>query len=279
MDHTLSTIRFRKKAGRRDFSWLILLLAILLLAFPSLAEQFNKQADKETALAFEGQSISKDAADEWTKAIDEYNKSLSSSKFFSEYDPFAIQGEVPSTTPQPGASKDTTVTAGNPQAAVPQAAAPSVYSFFQTGSILFTIHIPKLDLIIPVFYGSDSASLLKGGGLVKNTSYPGSLGGNALISAHRGTHDKELFLNIHKLLPGDVFYIVDQTQKMKYVVTGQAVVSPYDTSMIHLLADKDLVTLVTCTPIGLNYDRLLIFAERTPMTEAELASLTSQSKN
>ncbi len=264
----LSTVRKNlPRPRKRDFSWMLLVLGLALLLYPTIADRINQAKDRSLVEAFEAHALPKSEADQWAKAVEAYNASLSESTFFSEYDPFVIngvgtEGETQSgspSQPKPGAPLDT--------------AGAAVYSFLKTGEMLFSIHIPKIDLIMPVYYGTEAEMLLKGGGLIKNTSYPGGNGGNAVISAHRGTHDKDLFLHVDRLLPGDVIYIVDQTQKMKYVVTGQAVVSPYDTALIQRLADKDLITLVTCTPLGLNYQRLLIFAERVPMTKAEEESI------
>ena len=103
----------------------------------------------------------------------------------------------------------------------------------------------------------------KGAAHLEHTSFPiGGENTHACISAHSGYPTQKFFDDIDELENGDEIYIYVLNRTMKYTVTDKDVVEPDDSSKLEVVQGKDLLTLVTCTPYGINSHRLLIHAER-----------------
>ena len=129
------------------------------------------------------------------------------------------------------------------------------------------INIPKLSLDLSLFDTTTPALLEQGATVLDGTSYPlGGVGTHAVISAHRGLPERELFTNLPKLDKGDIFLIDISNQTLAYEVTAKQVVEPDETSLLTIIPDEDLVTLVTCTPYMINSHRLLVTGKRVPYT-------------
>ncbi|MDD5953410.1 MAG: class C sortase [Oscillospiraceae bacterium] len=129
--------------------------------------------------------------------------------------------------------------------------------------IMAYIRIPAIQVELPIYHGTDAKTLEKGVGHLENTSIPvGGLGSHAVLSAHCGLPTAVLFTNLEKLIVGDVFYIDVLNMTLAYEVYDIEVVEPTDSSSLYPKAGEDLVTLVTCTPYGVNSHRLLVHAKR-----------------
>ena len=123
--------------------------------------------------------------------------------------------------------------------------------------------IPEIDLTMPLYHGSSDAVLSAGAGHLETSSLP--IGGDsthAVITAHTGMVGMRAFDDINELEEGDVFGIKVLGQLVCYEVTGTEVVDPDETESLAIQADEDLCTLVTCTPYGVNSQRLLVHGER-----------------
>ena len=121
------------------------------------------------------------------------------------------------------------------------------------------INIPKINVYLPIFTGSSKEELEIGVGHLENTSMPtGQKGTHCVLAGHTGIRRTKIFDDIHNLNIGDKFYITILNKKLEYRVDNIQVVNPDDTSAIQLDNNKDLVTLVTCTPRGQNTQRLLV---------------------
>ena len=138
------------------------------------------------------------------------------------------------------------------------------------------IEIPKIAVKEPIYHGVDDASLSAGVGHVERTSLPvGGISSNCVLSAHSGVPTARMFDDLGKLEPGDTFTIWTLGEPYSYRVTGSIVVLPTETHFFGIEPGKDMVTLVTCTPYGVNSHRLLVFGERCayePVEEAPLAA-------
>lgn len=134
------------------------------------------------------------------------------------------------------------------------------------------IEIPKIDVSMPIGHGTDSDVLDIGAGHVYGTSVPiGGAGTHSVISAHTGLTTAKLFTDVDKLEKGDEFSIHVLNEVHYYVVTGSQVELPADADKyLQVKPGKDLVTLYTCTPYGINTHRLLVHA-RAESTEEHLA--------
>lgn len=130
-------------------------------------------------------------------------------------------------------------------------------------SLIGYIEISSINVYLPIYHGDLDNVLDKGSAHMKGTSFPiGGAGTHAVISAHSGYPRQKFFDDIDKLKKGDTFSITVLNKKLEYKVTEINIVKPTDTSHTRVQQDKDLVTLVTCYPYGINTHRLLVTAER-----------------
>ena len=143
------------------------------------------------------------------------------------------------------------------------------------GGVMAYVDIPKINVYLPVQHGTDADALEKSVGHVIGTSLPvGGSSTHAVLSAHSGLASSKLFSDIDQLAEGDTFYIHVLGEVLAYKVDAIHTVLPTDTSLLQIADGKDLVTLVTCTPFGVNTHRLLVRGHRVPYTpeqETEVA--------
>ena len=155
------------------------------------------------------------------------------------------------------------------------ASAPPLPYFKQltAGGAMAYVDIPKISVYLPVQHGTDAETLERAVGHVVGTSLPvGGSSTHAVLSAHSGMASSKLFSDIDQLAVGDMFYIHVLGEVLAYKVDAIHTVLPTDTSLLQIEDGKDLVTLVTCTPFGVNTHRLLVLGHRIPYTpEQEVA--------
>ena len=135
------------------------------------------------------------------------------------------------------------------------------------GGVMAYVDIPKIGVYLPVQHGTDADTLERAVGHVVGTSLPvGGSNTHAVLSAHSGMASSKLFSDIDQLAEGDTFYIHVLGDTLAYKVDAIHTVLPTDTSLLQIADGKDLVTLVTCTPFGINTHRLLVRGHRVPYT-------------
>ncbi len=143
------------------------------------------------------------------------------------------------------------------------------------GGIMAYVDIPKINVYLPVQHGTGAETLEKSVGHVVGTSLPvGGSSTHAVLSAHSGMASSKLFSDIDQLAVGDMFYIHVLGDTLAYKVDAIHTVLPTDTSLLQIEDSKDYVTLVTCTPFGVNTHRLLVRGRRvlyTPEQETTAA--------
>lgn len=133
------------------------------------------------------------------------------------------------------------------------------------GGAMCYINIPKIGVYLPVRHGTGAETLERAVGHVVGTSLPvGGAGTHAVLSAHSGMASAKLFSDIDQLAEGDTFYIHVLGEVLTYEVDQIVTVLPSDTSLLQIEDGQDLVTLVTCTPFGVNTHRLLVRGHRMP---------------
>ena len=131
------------------------------------------------------------------------------------------------------------------------------------------IEIPKINIKLPIYHTTSEEVLEKGVGHLKGSSLPvGGVGTHSILAAHRGLPTSKLFSDLDKVVVGDKFYISILDEKFIYQVDNVAVVSPHDLDLMQIDEDKDYVTLVTCTPYGVNTHRLLVRGSRIDELES-----------
>lgn len=135
--------------------------------------------------------------------------------------------------------------------------------------------IPKIDTRMPIFDETTEVLLQKGASILEGTSFPtGEKGTHSVISAHRGLAKAKLFTDLPKLKKGDRFLITLADKTQAYEVDQIKVVEPHETDDLHIDPNKELVTLLTCTPYMINSHRLLVRGHKVPYTEKDKASMT-----
>lgn len=139
--------------------------------------------------------------------------------------------------------------------------------------IMARIRIPSIELDLPVYHGTDDATLLKGIGHLRGTSLPvGGPNTRSVLTGHRGLAEATMFTNLNQVTEDDSIILDVLGETLTYRVFKIQVVDPNATEEIKAVADRDLLTLVTCTPLGINTHRILVTAERvvpTPIGDIE----------
>lgn len=126
------------------------------------------------------------------------------------------------------------------------------------------IRIPKISLDLPVYHGTGKAALDAGVGHVYDTSLPvGGSSTHSVLTAHRGMVGALMFTRLDEMVKGDVFSLEVMGETLTYRVDRVAVINPNDVSKLKIVPGEDRVTLMTCTPYGVNTQRLLVSGVRT----------------
>ena len=147
------------------------------------------------------------------------------------------------------------------------------------GGVMAYVDIPKINVYLPVQHGTEADTLEKTDGHVVGTSLPvGGSSTHAVLSAHSGLASSKLFSDIDQLAVGDVFYIHVLGDTLAYKVDAIHTVLPTDTSLLQIADGKDLVTLVTCTPFGINTHRLLVRGHRVPYTPEQETTAAEETR-
>lgn len=141
--------------------------------------------------------------------------------------------------------------------------------------IMGSIEIPGITGNLMIYHGTREEVLQKGVGHLQGSSLPvGGSSTHCVLSAHCGLPNKKLFTNLDQLELGNVFYLHIMGETLAYQVDQIKVVLPDETEDIMISQDEDYVTLVTCTPYGINSHRLLVRGTRIPYEEAKRIEAT-----
>lgn len=134
------------------------------------------------------------------------------------------------------------------------------------------IEIPKINVYLPIYHGMDDDILQKGIGHMESSSLPvGGSSTHCVLAGHTGLPSANLFTDLDQLRTDDMFYIHTLDKVLAYKVDQIKKVLPYETDYINIVDKEDYVTLVTCTPYGINSHRLLVRGERVPYKTQTMA--------
>ena len=238
----------KKKAGNLVIG-IIFLAGLSLLLYPFVANQWNNYRQKQLISGYEQVVSEKEAAegidyDEERKKAEDYNEALLPCVL---PDSFAL-AESSGVDP---VYMNTLNIAGD--------------------EMMGSVEIPKINIKIPIYHTTEEDVLNKGAGHLEGSSLPvGGANTHAVISAHRGLPSASLFTDLDQMKVGDHFllHVLDET--LCYEVDKISVVKPEDTSALAVEDGQDLVTLLTCTPYGVNTERLLVRGHRVPYVEEEV---------
>lgn len=225
---------------------IVLLSGILLAAYPFLSN-FLMEQNNASEITTQKNAVEKTDSDKLKAAYDDavqYNKNL--------------LGKVVLTDPF------------DPNITVENDVEYSTLLNLNGDGIMGSIEIPKINVKLPVYHGTNADVLEKGVGHMTKTSLPiGGKSTHSVLTGHTGLSSARLFTDIDKLTAGDVFFINVLDKKLAYKVVKTEVVLPSETEDLRVVQNKDYVTLVTCTPYGKNTHRLFVRGERTDYNEAE----------
>ena len=252
-DKLQEILKFIKKKKR---SIVIVTIGILVCLYPTISNYVADRNHRETIQNYE---MAVDVLDEETIAEEfekaqEYNENLSGDPV---HDPFVYGSGY--------ALPDNYL---------------DVLNIYGNG-VMGYIEIPIIDCYLPIYHGTDEETLLEGVGHIEDSSLPiGGSSTHAVLTGHTGLTTSELFTNLIDLEVGDAFYIHVLNETLKYEIYEIEVIEPDDISSLVIEEGRDLVTLVTCTPYGVNTHRLLVKGERTEYNEEteEIVEETSSYK-
>ena len=238
----------KKKAGNLVIC-IIFLAGLSLLLYPFVANQWNNYRQKQLISNYEQVVSDKEAAegidyDAERKKAEDYNEALLPCVL---PDSFAL-AESSGVDP---VYMNTLNIAGD--------------------EMMGSVEIPKINIKIPIYHTTEEEVLNKGAGHLEGSSLPvGGANTHAVISAHRGLPSASLFTDLDQLKEGYHFLIHVLNETLCYEVDKISVVKPEDTSALAVEDGQDLVTLLTCTPYGVNTERLLVRGHRVPYVEEEV---------
>ena len=238
----------KKKAGNLVIC-IIFLAGLSLLLYPFVANQWNNYRQKQLISGYEQVVSEKEATegidyDAERKKAEDYNEALLPCVL---PDSFAL-AESSGVDP---VYMNTLNIAGD--------------------EMMGSVEIPKINIKIPIYHTTEEEVLNKGAGHLEGSSLPvGGANTHAVISAHRGLPSASLFTDLDQMKVGDHFllHVLDET--LCYEVDKISVVKPEDTTALAVEDGQDLVTLLTCTPYGVNTERLLVRGLRVPYVDEEV---------
>lgn len=132
--------------------------------------------------------------------------------------------------------------------------------------IIGTIEIPKIDVNLPIYHGTDDDVLSNGIGHLQNSSFPvGGENTRTVLTGHRGLPNAKLFTRLDELKKDDLFYIRVGNKTLAYQIYKIEIVKKEEApDVLGIEEGKDLATLITCTPYGINTQRLILTGKRVP---------------
>lgn len=229
---------------------IIFLAGLSLLLYPFVANQWNNHRQKQLISSYEQSVSDKDAAHE----ID-YDAELQKAKAYNE-------ALLPSILPDSFAVAEASEEDKTYMDALNIAG----------DEVMGIVEIPKINIKLPIYHTTDEEVLKQAAGHLEGSSLPvGGESTHAVISAHRGLPSASLFTDLDQLKKGDHFLIHVLNENLCYEVDKISVVKPEETSSLAVEEGQDLVTLLTCTPYGVNTERLLVRGHRVPYVEQEVA--------
>ena len=220
---------------------LILLIGLSLMLYPSFADWWNSFHSSRAIASYEEQVANIDDAqyEELWDAAQDYNQSL-----LHRPNDFLLSDE------QQEIYKSLLDIGGN--------------------GIMGYIEIPMIDVMLPIYHGTKESVLQIAVGHLDWTSLPvGGAGSHCVLSGHRGLPSARLFTDLDKLKVGDVFMLHVLNEILTYEIDQILIVEPQDTDPLLIEPGKDLCTLITCTPYGINSHRMLVRGHRIESQEEQ----------
>lgn len=222
---------------KKRFSTILLVLVFLVglsvMLYPTVSDAVNRAHQTRAVVDYEHSVQNMDEKDysKWFSKAESYNSALSAN-------PEALYR--PEELPDYSGTLDVTGT-----------------------GIMGYLSIPKINVSLPIYHGTEESVLQIAVGHLEGSSFPiGGKSTHAVLSAHRGLPSARLFTDLDKLETGDTFEITVLNRVLTYEVDNISIVLPQEAEGLLVQQGKDLVTLMTCTPYGINSHRLLVRGRR-----------------
>ncbi len=227
----------------------VFIVGLLILLFPTLSSQWNARVQRRAVAAYEeaAAELSEAASAEFFEAAGAYNESIAGIGSAEAIAcPELVEEEYE---------------------ALPDISGTGVLGY---------VSIAKIDVQLPIYYGTDDAVLQVGAGHLEGSSLPvGGESTHSVILAHRGLPGSLLFTNLDELELGDTFTVTVLDRVLTYRVDRISVVLPDELENLYIEEGKDYCTLMTCTPYGINSHRLLVRGVRVGNTEEAVTRVTT----
>lgn len=239
-------MKYLKAQGRKILPILVIGIGLCLMVYPWISNWLYERGVDSTVDAYTEKAAELDETDmeHMWEVAQQYNERLAASDVVLT-DPFDFTDE-----------NGTDVTYE------------SVLSMDDSG-YLCSVEIPKINVSLPVYHGTSETVLKKGAGHLEGSSFPvGGEDTHVVISAHTGLSTAKMFTDLTELEEGDVFFLHVLDRTLAYKVCEVQIVLPEEVEYLAIQKGRDLVTLLTCTPYGVNTHRLLVMGERTEIQYA-----------
>ncbi|MGN1457704.1 MAG: class C sortase [Acutalibacteraceae bacterium] len=218
----------------------LLIIGLSLVLYPSISNYINSLHQTQSIASYEDKvlGMNKDAYNEYKQQARDYNEKIT-----------AAQQHFVSGEPKNPDYKKLLNISGN--------------------DMMGYITIDKINVQLPVYHGTSESVLANGAGHLEGSSLPvGGKGTHCVLTGHRGMVSSKLFTDINKLDTGDTFTISVLDEMLTYEVDNIAIVEPDDDRLLKVVEGQDYVTLVTCTPYGVNTHRILVRGKRIENTSS-----------
>lgn len=231
---------------RKFLSILFIIAGLALASYPWISNFINERAADGEISVYSAEINNMDAAkkQEYLETARKYNAELLNSRI-ALVDPFDLSlQDIYTDTPYM-----------------------NILNYDSQGIMGF-LEVPCIDVKLPIYHGTAASVLEKGVGHLEGSSFPvGGVSTHSVLTGHTGLNKAKLFTDLTAVKEGDLFFINILDEKLAYRVDQISVVLPEDTKKLQIIKGEDHVTLVTCTPYGINDHRLLVRGTRTEYSD------------
>ncbi len=244
--------RIRKKIIRKIFIGFLFLLSFGILLYPTVSTLWNEYRSRQLISEYKraAETLETEEYDAIRKEAEEYNLQHTSNTIIDAFDE---ENNYVLTHPY-----DTLL---NPSG----------------NGVMGYIEIPKINQILVIYHGTGANELEQGVGHVEGTSLPiGGENTHSVLAGHRGLPNAKLFTDLDLIQKGDRFFLHIMNETLAYEVEDIFTVLPDQTEYLAIEEGRDLCTLITCTPYGVNSHRLLVRGSRIPYTEEQISEETKK---
>lgn len=240
----------KKKVSKSTILLIVMFfVGISVLLYPSVSDYWNSKHATQAIASYQNvvDDLSTEDYDAMFAKADEYNAQLAANPS-AFYDPEIISGYE------------------------------DILNVTGTG-IMGYVEIDKINVKLPLYHGTDEGVLAVGAGHLEGTSFPvGGASTHAVISAHRGLPSAKLFTRLDEMEEGDTFNITILDRTMTYQVDLISIVLPDETDKLQIEEGMDYVTLMTCTPYGVNDHRLFVRGHRIATIDTKKINVENEAK-